>query len=142
MKFLSRLVILTGFLTSLILAGYSSAQEKSFSLELNSAKDNEAGCRLTFVAVNNTGVVLDETKYEVVLFDKDGAVSLFLALPFGKLTNGKTRVLEFVMSKQKCDNISRVLVNEVSVCMASGKSSTVCIDNLKTSSRINIKFGI
>ena len=129
------------FAAGLAMTGYSNAQEAAFSLELNSAKDKENGCRLTYVAKNSTGVDLDKTSYEVVVFNKDGGVSQFLILEFGKLSINKTKVVQFELNGQKCTDISRLLINDVSDCEAGGKAVPICLDALKTKSRTSIEFG-
>ncbi len=141
MKTIIRLVTGIGIATSMMLSSFAIAQENAFSLELNSARDNENGCRLTYVAKNKTGTKLDKTSYEVVVFDKDGGVSQFLILEFGKLPINKTKVVQFELNGQKCANISRLLINDVSDCEAGGKAVQICLDALKTKSRTSIDFG-
>ncbi len=136
-----RVIIGAGLAIQLLLGGYATAQEKSFTLELNNAKDNASGCRLTYVAVNRTDTSLDKTAYEVVVFDKDGGVSQFLILEFGKLPVGKTKVVQFELKDNKCSNISRLLINDVSDCDAGGTNVSVCLDALVTKSRTDIEFG-
>ncbi len=141
MKIISNLSVAFMFVTSLVFAGFASAQTKNFTLELNGAKDNDGGCRITFVAVNKTGTKLDKTAYDVVVFDKEGGVSQFLILEFGQLTPKKTKVVQFELNDQKCTDISRLLINDVSDCVAEGKSTPICLDALETKSRTNIEFG-
>ena len=45
------------------------AQDKAISIELNDAVNIENACRLVFVAINQSGLVLDKTSYDVVTFD-------------------------------------------------------------------------
>ena len=116
--------------------------EKNFTLELNSARDNENGCRLTYVAFNGSSTPLDKTAYEVVVFDQDGGVSQFLILEFGKLPTGKTKVVQFDLKDKKCADISRLLINDVSECEAGGATVPICLDALQTTSRTNIGFGV
>lgn len=120
----------------------SHAQSGNFGLELNNARAVENGCRLTYVATNNTGAELDKTSYEVAVFDKEGGVSRLLILEFGKLQNGKTKVVQFDLADQACDNISRLLVNSVAECTAADGSTPDCMAGLVTSSRTEIDFGI
>jgi len=141
MKALIKFTAALGIIANVAISGVSTAQENTFSLELNSAKNNENGCRLTYVAKNKTGIKLDKTSYEVVVFDKDGGVSQFLILEFGKLPINKTKVVQFELNGQKCENISRLLINDVSDCEADGKTVQLCLDSLKTKSRTSIDFG-
>lgn len=117
-------------------------QDKSFSLELNNARDANGGCRLVYIARNGTGVALDKTSYEVVVFDADQKVFQFLILEFGQLPVGKTKVVQFDLPNQPCSQISRLLINDVAECTSGGKAVTVCMDALKTNTRTEVGFGL
>ncbi|MBM7068846.1 hypothetical protein IU397_14755 [Actibacterium sp. 188UL27-1] len=138
-------------LSSLALGGITAAalsmapvyaQGGNFALDLNNARDVGAGCRLTYVATNNTGVALEKTSYEVAVFDQEGVVSRLLILEFGQLQDGKTKVVQFDLAEQPCADISRLLVNSVAECTASDGTTPNCMDGLVTSSRGDIQFGI
>lgn len=118
------------------------AQDGTFGLELNNARDVESSCRLTYVATNNTGSELEETSYEVAVFDAQGGVSRLLILEFGRLQKGKTKVVQFDLSGESCANISRLLVNNVDKCVTSDGTQPDCMGGLVTSSRSDIDFGI
>ncbi len=69
-------------------------------------------------------------------------VSQVLILEFGKLPIGKTKVVQFDLAGQPCSQISRLLINDVAECTSDGKAVDVCMDDLKTDTRINIDFGV
>lgn len=119
----------------------AAAQEKKLSIELNNASDTNGGCRLTYVAMNGTGTVLDKTSYEIVVFDADQKVSQLLILEFGKLPAGKTKVVSFDLANHGCDKISRILINNASECVAGDQPVPICLDELQTSTRTKISFG-
>jgi hypothetical protein len=132
-------------LAAMIVAGMclpTSAQEKQITIELNDAADVSGACRLVFVAVNGTGVVLEKTSFDVVTFDSTGKVGQSLTFQFGRLPVGKTRVVQFDLPGQACATISRLLVNDVSECAVDGKASELCLDALSTSTRTAIEFGL
>lgn len=118
------------------------AQEKAISIELNDATNVDGACRLVFVAVNNSGIVLEKTSYDVVTFDATGKVGKSLTFQFGRLPVGKTKVVQFDLPQQTCETISRLLVNDVSECTVDGKASDICIDALTTSTRTQVAFGL
>jgi hypothetical protein len=118
------------------------AQEKTISIELNDAVNIDSGCRLVFVAVNKSGLVLDKTSYDVVTFDAAGKVGKSLSFQFGRLPVGKTKVVQFDLPGQACETITRLLVNEIAECTVEGKASQICIDALTTSTRAKIEFGL
>ena len=71
------------------------AQEKepapaSLHLELNRLEQNGAACRATLIAKNGFEAGLDETGFELVMFDKAGLISLMTVFDFGMLPAGKT----------------------------------------------------
>ena len=120
-----------------------TAQSGNFELELNTAVDVGAGCRLTYVATNNTGIALERTSYEVVIFDGSGGVSKILVLEFGQLPLNKTRVVQFDLNDQPCNDISRILVNNPVDCDSAQGRHDVCLKSLIASSRSRtIQFGL
>jgi hypothetical protein len=138
----TRRASLTATTLALFLATSALAQEQTISIELNDATDLEGACRLVFVAVNKTGVVLDTTSYEVVTFDAAGKVGQSLTFKFGRLPMQKTKVVKFDLAGQTCASISRLLVNDASECSVAGKPSPVCVDTLTTTTRTKIEFGL
>ncbi|WP_343081891.1 hypothetical protein [Ostreiculturibacter nitratireducens] len=136
------LVSVAAFGAVAALASPGFAQDSSFNLELNTAREVNGGCRLTYVATNNMGVELEAASYEVAVFDKDGAVSRLLILEFGKLPVNKTKVVQFDLAEDSCGNISRLLVNSVAECSTAGGAQEGCMEALATSSRTDIAFGL
>jgi hypothetical protein len=134
--------IAAGLLTVVSAVSPALAQDsKKLSIELNNASDTNGGCRLTYVAVNGTGVALDKTSYEIVVFDADQKVSQLLILEFGKLPVGKTKVVSFDLGGHGCNTISRILINSASECVSGGQAVPVCLDELQTNTRTKIAFG-
>lgn len=125
-----------------LLAAPAFAQSGSLGLELNAARASGEGCRLIYVATNSTGTALERASYEVALFDADGVVTRLLVLEFGQMQPGKTKVVQFELPEDPCGQISRLLVNSVTECVASDGSEPNCLDGLVTSSRGDIQFGI
>ena len=123
-----------------LLAGAAAAQEKSFAIELNDAVETETGCRLVYVAFNGTGVPLQQTSYDLFTFGADGKVVQSLVFQFGSFPVGKTKVLQFDLPQQPCKDITRLLINEATECVVDGKTSTICLDALKTTTRTPIAF--
>lgn len=126
--------------TSASPAATSAPSGGNLAIELNKASDANGNCRLVFVAKNDTGQPLDQTAYEVVIFDGEGGVLDFLVLQFGRYPSGKTRVVRFDVENQQCEGISRLLVNDIDVCVSGGQATNVCVEKLTTTSRNDIKF--
>lgn len=113
---------------------------KALSIELNKTADSGAGCRLTFVAKNDTGAPLDKASYEIAVFDTKNQVARLLIFEFGSLAVGKTKVVEFEYPSLACNGISRILVNTSPECLSEGAASPVCLNGLKTSSLSTVAF--
>lgn len=120
-------------LVAALLAGAtpSFAQDAgNLTVELNTVAQTESACRLTYVATNMTNEDLKNASYEVAVFNERGAVSKMLILEFGAIKNGSTRVVQFDIDGQQCDDISRILVNNQVDCATDGGSSNACLENL------------
>ena len=118
------------------------AQERAISIELNDVSNADTACRLVFVAINNSGVLLEKASYDFVTFDTAGKVGRSITFHFGRLPLGKTKVVQFDLPGQSCESISRLLVNDIAECKVDGKASDICIDALTTSTRAKIEFGL
>lgn len=110
-------------------------------LELNRLEQNGGACRATFVAKNGYGAQLEETAFELVLFDKAGLVSLMTVFDFGALPTGKTLVKRFDLKDTDCSTLSRVLVNAAARCRGAGIGPADCIADLTTANRSEAEFG-
>jgi hypothetical protein len=129
----------------LLLAAPTLAQEGaplSLALELNALQPTETGCKVTFLATNQLGAPLDRAAIETALFDADGAIDRIVTLDFKGLTEGKTKVLQFELADLPCGGIGRVLINDISACEGAGLAPTACLDNLKTTTKPEITFGL
>lgn len=124
-------------------SGMQQADTKLLTIELNKMQQSQNGCRLSFMAVNRLDTRLEKTALEIVVFDGEGIVSQTLVLDFGRLPEDKTKVVEFDLPRQ-CQEISRVLVNDVSECAGPGEEDLAegCLNALRTSNRAEIEFGI
>ena len=122
----------------------TGAQQRQLTIELNKVQQSADGCRLSFIAVNQMGANLETTAMEVVFFDSNDVVSEMLLLDFGRLPSDKTKVVEFVLQQQECEQISRVLVNDVVECSSAEEQNMTrdCFNALKTSNRAEIEFGV
>ena len=116
--------------------------QPSFDLELNALQPAEAGCRVTFLATNKLGGQLDRAAVELALFDRAGTIDRIVTLDFKDLSDGKTKVLQFELAGLACDQLGRLLVNDVSACEGAITPATVCLDALKTSTRLDLVFGV
>lgn len=126
-----------------------SAADAGLSFELNRSLDvppaegAEIGsCSLVIVAANRIPQVsLDKVGIEMAVFDAGGVVTRLLVLDFGALPEGKTKIQQFVIPEQSCDDISRIVVNDVTECR-SGEEQIACLPKTSVTSRAAIQFGL
>jgi len=114
----------------------SLAQTGTIELELNTSADEGSGCRLTYVATNNTSIALEKMSYEVAVYDATGIVQRLVVLDFGWLPVGKTRVVQFDLPDQSCADTARISVNGPVDCASAEGAQTVCRDSAILSSRV------
>lgn len=126
-----------------VMAPAAAQEAGNFEIELNRAEDVPEGCRLTFVATNNTGIALSKASYEVAVFGADGVMGQLVVLEFGELPLAKTRVVQFDLPAAKCESLSRLLVNGQDSCESAEGQHDTCLKALSASSRVqSIPFGL
>jgi hypothetical protein len=119
-----------------------SAPKAGLALELNALQPVEAGCRVTFLATNSLPAQLDRAAVEIAFFLQDGGIDRIVTLDFKGLSPGKTKVLQFELAGLACPDLGRLLINDITACEGTGIVPTACLDNLVTTSRPDITFGI
>lgn len=112
--------------------------ETALSISLNALDTTQNGCKLTFVIENDMPETIDSLRAEVALFDPDGVIDRLTMLDFMSLPAGKTRVRQFELPGEGCDQIGGLLLNDIKTCEAGGAD---CMANLVTSSKAGVDFG-
>ncbi|RYH13025.1 MAG: hypothetical protein EON57_02735, partial [Alphaproteobacteria bacterium] len=105
----------------------TSTPPAEFDIELNALTASETGCRVTFLATNKLGTELTRSALEIALFGADGGIDRLVSLEFKAMPEGKARVLQFDIGGLTCENISRVLINDVVACEGEGLDPKVCL---------------
>ncbi|GLQ54647.1 hypothetical protein [Devosia nitrariae] len=122
-------------------AAQEAAPAAGLALELNALQQGESGCRVTFLATNRLGALLERAGVEVALFDTSGAIERIVNLDFKALSENKTKVLQFELAGLDCGDLGRVLVNDIPACEGPGLDAGACLAGLSTSARPDIEFG-
>ncbi len=116
-------------------------QNPTINLELNTLEDVSNGCRITFVATNNTGQTVKKAAFEIAFFNVDGLVNRLTTLNFGKLVDGRTSVRQFEIPGPECKDYSRLLINAVKSCDGISSGLGGCENALTTTNKSKIEFG-
>lgn len=121
----------------------AAAEDGKISVEFNALQPAEAGCRAVFVLYNGLDHALDDLGLRIVSFDGTGHAQLFLSLDVGALPVGKTRILRFDLGADvACQDISRVVLDDVTACEGGGADPAACLAALSLSSRAGVPFDL
>jgi hypothetical protein len=118
-----------------------AAASRSLDIELNALQQSEGGCRITFLAENRLGATIDRAALEIALFRTDGGIDRIVTLDFKALTPGKSKVLQFEIAGLACDELGRLLINDVTACEGEALEPGSCLAGLAASSRPDVTFG-
>ncbi|MFN4098633.1 MAG: hypothetical protein ACK4GT_02535 [Pararhodobacter sp.] len=107
------------------------------NLELNNLEAEDGGCWLTLFAENNAGQTVNGVTYDVAVFDTEGIVRDRLLVELGRLQQGRSRVVQFLLQRE-CTQIGRVHMNDSETCQSdAGEPLDLCMDALETRSRVS-----
>ncbi len=116
-------------------------QDPKIHLEINTLTPSATGCLATFMVRNGYEGEFAKIAYEIVLFDGAGLVKQLMVLDFSPLPTGKTRVRQFDLPDASCQDISRVLINDVAGCESKNMPENICLEGLQTRARMDVEFG-
>ncbi len=133
-------LLLAGAMPAVVLAQSAEDAPSGLFLELNAVQDVGGACRLTFLARNGTGVVIDQAVFETVIFDKSGGVVSLSLFDFRDLPTDRPRVRQFELPEMACETVGQALINGASSCVVDGSESKVCDETLSLGSRIAVEL--
>ena len=134
--------LVPAILFTLLAAPVAAVEPGQLGLELNALRQSETGCRITFLAENQLGSEIGRSSFELAQFGAEGGIDRLVALDFGVLPDGKSRVVQFELKQLACDNIGRVLVNDITACEGGELTPAICLAALVPSTRTAASFGI
>ncbi len=113
-------------------------------LELNKLEPvtgSGAGCRVYFLVANPDAEPFEQLRLDLILFGNDGVIARRVALDLGPLAPRKQAVRLFDLQGLACDDVGKVLINDVIACThRAGSTNTeaersACLDRLTLTSR-------
>lgn len=120
------------------LAAPAAAQDAKLTLELNSARDVEGACRLSFVVENELPTNITSLVFETVIFTSDAQVERLTLFDFQAVPSGRPRVRQFDLSGTACAGVGSILINGVEACSGDALTPDTCQNALTLSSRTDI----
>lgn len=116
-----------------------SHAEERIIFEFNDLQQVNDACRAVFVVQNGLTRTIEGLALRVVAFDAEQHAKLFLSLDIGTLPAGKTRVVRFDLGDGlACEDISRLLLDDVTSCKGGGLTPAVCLEAISLSSRAGV----
>jgi hypothetical protein len=120
-------------LAGLLACAASTEARAEVRVELNAVENGGGRCRTSFLIQNETDLMLDVLRLDVVILDSQQVMRRRMALDLGPVRRAKTTVKTFEIEGE-CGQIGAVLVNEVIACMPAKAED--CLDALTLSSRV------
>ena len=137
-----QMIIATLVATASLSPAHSQEDPPALALELNAVQPSQKGCRLTFVVMNGLGTKVSRAAFEVALFNDLGVVDRLTVLDFRDLPSGKTKVARFELAGTDCSKVTRVLINGATDCQGDGVAPEACMNQLRTTAKARIEFGL
>lgn len=125
---------------SAMLAASPATAAAEFTVELNKLEPVKTACRAYLVVRNGGEAALSSLRLDLVMFGADGVIARRLAVETAPLSAGKTSVRLFDLEGTACDDISRVLLNDVLTCRSEAGDLPDCLSRIETSSRAAAEF--
>ena len=129
------LAIAAGMFTAL-----AQAEEGLVEVELNKLEPQDEGCLAYLVFENDSGHRFETFRLDLVMFDTEGIIAQRMALEAGPLAADKTIVKMFDITGLACDELGRVLLNEVMDCESGSGSIADCTARTHVTARTEVPF--
>jgi hypothetical protein len=112
----------------------------ALAIQLNKLEADGDTCRAYIVLENRSDLSLEALRLDLVMFDVDGVIARRLAVDAAPLAAGRTSVRVFGISGLACDNIGRVLLNDVLACADAEGERADCMDRIAPESIAGVPF--
>lgn len=101
-------------------------------------------CRLWLVLANDAAgaAPIASLRLDLVAFGRDGLIARRVAVELGPLGAGRTGVRLFDLPGLPCEELSRLLINNVLACRIGGEDLPNCAERLRVTSRAGLRFGL
>ncbi len=124
--------------STVFLTGPGVAADAGLFVNLNKAETVPSGCRLTYVVDNTTAQSLSGQSLLIDVFDAQGTYSRKVVFRFGGIGAGRTKVQQFDLVGAPCEDISRLLIDDITDCVSEDGTEMDCLGLLRTSSATDI----
>jgi len=130
-----------GLLLAIALAAFAApsiaaAPAGTLGIELNKLEQRDRSCLAYLVFRNETGLAFDAVQLDLVLFDRDELILRRLTVDAAPIARDKTSVKIFEIPDMACDQLGRVLLNDLARCEGASGPIDGCLERIDLSSRV------
>ncbi|MFC6640077.1 hypothetical protein GV827_17050 [Sulfitobacter sp. JBTF-M27] len=121
-----------------LLPGHALAQDGSLTVELNKteASDN-GGCSAFFLFRNETNNSFEGFEMSLAILDTQGVIDRLLSIDAAPLPVSRTTLKLFEVPEIACDNISEILLHDLTSCRPQNGDEMDCFPILTLRSKAN-----
>lgn len=110
------------------------------TVELNKVEQLDAACRAYLLFENGLDSGFEEFRLDLVLFDAEGVIARRIAVEAAPLRANRSVVKLFDLADLRCEEIDRVLLNDIAPCSDANGQRDDCVDIVALRSRTDIEF--
>jgi hypothetical protein len=118
-----------------------SAAAQTLDIELNKLEDRDGQCAVSLLLTNRMAETLDQVRFDLYVFDRDGVIARRLLLDTGPMRTDKTTVATFALVDGPCNEVGRLLINDVPICETHDGTAVDCVAALNLTSRAAVPLG-
>ncbi|MGV6847144.1 MAG: hypothetical protein ACWA5A_02065 [Marinibacterium sp.] len=116
--------------------GAARAQDGGLTVELNKFEQIDGGgCRAFFLFRNATGMSFDGFEMSLAILDGNGVIDRLLSIDAAPLPVARTTLKLFEIPDIACDNISEILLHELTSCRPQNGEEMDCFPILALDSK-------
>lgn len=133
--------ILLMFLFVAITGAPVRAETGRLGVELNKFEQAESGgCRAFFLFRNDSGMTIESFEMSLAVLDGNGVIDQLLSIDAAPLPIARTTLKLFEIPELACENISEILLHEMTACTPQNASPIDCFEIMDLSSKAEAGF--
>ena len=125
---------------TLLLGATAVRAEPAVSVDLNKLEARENACRAYFVLENGTASRFTGFTLDLYIFDPEGVIQKRLVVDTAPLTPDKTRIRPVDIREMRCEQVAKIVVNDVIDCVDGSGERSDCVDQLGLTNRTAATF--
>lgn len=116
--------------------------KSDLDVELNKLEDVNGSCHGSFVVFSRFKEPIKRLTLDLYIFDQSGVISQHTVLDIGPVPPRKTRILTFSLINDLCENIQRIVINDIPNCEVESGQPVDCLSGTAAWSRTGAGFSL